>query len=65
MTELTEELEATVSPPGVDVEALSTAVFGILVERTRSVIFDKRRNVRTGRGFEFWCISKGDFWDHR
>ena len=47
--------------PGVDVVGISGAVFDVLMERTGSRLFDKRRNAGSGRGLEFWRILKRDF----
>ncbi len=58
---ITEAVEIRVTEPGVDVQSISTALFDILMERTGPRMFDKRRNAGTGKGLEFWRISKHDF----
>ncbi len=47
--------------PGLNLTGLSNVLCAILMERTGSPLFDKRRNGGTGRGLEFWRILKHDF----
>ena len=54
-------VEQGTAEPGLDVVGISGAVFDVLMERTGSRLFDKRRNAGSGRGLEFWRILKRDF----
>jgi hypothetical protein len=58
---ITLTVEIGSSEPDVNSPAISEAIFDILLERTGSTLFDKRRNAGQGRGLEFWRILKRDF----
>jgi hypothetical protein len=60
-TIITERVEKDWSEDGVDLPAFSLGIYDILMERTGSKLFDKRRNAGQGRGLEFWRTLRRDF----
>jgi len=59
--QITEAVEIEVREPGVNTVAISEALYDIIMERTGTTLFAKRRNAGEGRGLEFWRILKRDF----
>ena len=55
--------ETWVAYPEVNLNVIefSRATFDILMERTGSRLYDKRRNAGQGRGLEYWRILKRDY----
>ena len=58
---ITAETERAMSDAEFNAEGASAAVFDILLAKTTSALFDKRKNVGDGRGFEFWRVLKRDY----
>ena len=58
---ITVETERAMNDAELNAERASAAVFDILLAKTTSALFDKRKNVGDGRGFEFWRVLKRDY----
>ena len=58
---ITAEIERAVSDAEFNAEGASAAVFDILLAKTTSALYDKRKNVGDGRGLEFWRVLKRDY----
>ena len=58
---ITVEVEENMSTSDLHVPTASTAIFDILLSKTTSVLFDKRKNAGEGRGLEFWRVLKQDY----
>ena len=58
---ITAEIERAASDAEFNAEGASAAVFDILLAKTTSALYDKRKNVGDGRGFELWRVMKRDY----
>ena len=58
---ITQDRELDASTGDVDVRALSSAIFDVLLERNGPRLYDKRRNAGASRGLEYWRLLKRDF----
>ena len=58
---ITAEVERAASDQEFNVEGASAAMFDILLAKTTGALYDKRKNVGDGRGFELWRVMKRDY----